>query len=75
MLQSSSPEVGLYNKAVTQFDGILQEDVVTYLKLTPETSVVLPFTPIAVQDEEIPIDFTVQMWLKVAEDAFENLER
>jgi hypothetical protein len=46
--QSSSPETSLYNKAVTQFDGILQDDVVTYLKLDSSTKVILPYTPIAV---------------------------
>jgi hypothetical protein len=67
--------MGLYNKAVTMYDGILQDEMVTYLNLDPSTSVTLPFTPIYVQDEEVAIDFAIQMWLKVSEGAFENLER
>ena len=55
--------LGRYEKAATNFDGVLEEEVVTYLHLESNEGVVLPVMSTGTFNE--PVDFTVMMWIKI----------
>lgn len=58
-------EAGVYQKAKTQFDGVLSEELVSYLKVNDNETLTLPVMSTGVVGERL--DFTISMWLKVEE--------
>jgi hypothetical protein len=63
----------LYAKESTEYDGVLQDEVVYYLKLDAKKGVVLPVGSTGATGRNI--DWTFQMWLKLEIGALERAER
>jgi len=64
--------LGRYQKAVTQYDGVLKEEVVTYLKLNKDQGVRLPVMSTGIYNKGI--DFTVMLWFKVTKGSIDQNE-
>ena len=64
--------LGRYQKAVTQFDGVLKEEVVTYLKLNKDQGVQLPVMSTGIYNKGL--DFTIMLWFKVTKGSIDQNE-
>ena len=59
------PFFGHYDKFTTQFDGVIFDETVTYLRMEPTSKAVLPLD--ATKIVGAPTDFTFKFWFKTQE--------
>ena len=57
-------ELGQFEKARTQYDGVTLDQTVNYLKMTRDTGVQIPVMSTVGAGTDEPTDFTVMMWFK-----------
>ena len=59
-------ELGKYDKAKTQFNGITSDEYVTYLRMKPDQYVNLPV--LSTGKVNVPLNMTVSFWFKIYEE-------
>jgi hypothetical protein len=57
-------ELGQFEKARTQYDGVTLDQSVNFLKMTRDTGVQIPVMSTAGAGSGASVDFTVLMWFK-----------
>lgn len=65
-------EMGSYLKSRTQFDGVDSLQSISYLRLAEDQSLELPIMSTGLVNE--PLDFTIMLWLKLAETQSDSLQ-
>ena len=56
-------ELGSYTRAATNYDGVLSQELVGYLKFGSNDTLLLPVLSTGLIDT--PLNFTISLWIKI----------